>query len=140
MVTPWLRILVLVFLWGALIEDSVIFILAWAWPDLWFRLLHGMMAAPGGAGLEVALLRRGAGQWLGFALAQAIALWRWRREPEWLAVVAGARMTDMFTDISYMIAVPGLTGLGWALLLPPPVLNLAGIVALLAAYRQARRL
>jgi len=32
-----------------------------------------------------------------------------------------------------------LTRLGWALLLPPPVLNLIGVVILLLGYKQARK-
>jgi hypothetical protein len=135
MIERRLRIAILVYLWGALTEDTVIFALAWVAPDLWFRLFHD--SAP--AGLEVALLRRSAGQWAAFALAQAIALWCWRERPEWLAVVAGIRFSDLFTDISYILAVPTLTRLGWILLLPPALLNLVGVVIMLWGYKQARR-
>jgi len=132
---PGLRIAVLAYLWAALAEDTLLFVLAWIAPDLWFRLLHA--AVP--AGLEIALLRRSAGQWAAFALAQAIVLWRWRRRPEWLAVAAGIRFSDLFTDVSYILAVPMLTRLGWIVLLPPPLLNLVGVVIMLAGYRQAAR-
>ena len=135
MIERRLRIAILVYLWGALIEDTVIFVLAWVAPDLWFRLFHDSVPA----GLEVALLRRSAGQWAAFALAQAIALWCWRKRPEWLAVVAGIRFSDLFTDISYILAVPTLTRIGWILLLPPALLNLVGVVILLWGYKQARR-
>ncbi|MCW3474174.1 hypothetical protein [Limobrevibacterium gyesilva] len=134
MIERRLRVAILVYLWAALAEDTLLFVLAWVIPDLWFRLLHE--SAP--AGLEVALLRRSAGQWAAFALAQAIALWRWRKQPEWLAVVAGVRFSDLFTDVSYILAVPALTRLGWILLLPPPLLNLVGVVIMLRGYRQAR--
>jgi hypothetical protein len=90
------------------------------------------------AGLETALLRRSAGQWAAFALAQAITLWRWRKDPVWLAVSAGVRFSDLFTDVSYILAVPSLTTLGWILLVPPPFLNLVGVVIMLCGYRQAR--
>jgi hypothetical protein len=129
-----LAIAIRVYLWAALAEDTLLFGLAWIAPDLWFRILHA--SAP--AGLEVALLRRSAGQWAAFALAQAIALWYWRKKPIWLAVVAGVRFSDLFTDISYMLAVPALTPLGWILLSPPPVLNLVGVVIMLWGYRQTR--
>jgi hypothetical protein len=135
MIERRLRIAILVYLWGALGEDTVIFVLAWVAPDLWFRLFHDSVPA----GLEVALLRRSAGQWAAFALAQAIALWCWRKRPEWLAVVAGIRFSDLFTDISYILAVPTLTRLGWMLLLPPALLNLVGVVIMLWGYKQARR-
>jgi hypothetical protein len=129
-----LVIAVQVYLWGALVEDTALFVLAWVWPALWFRMLHN--AAP--AGLEVALLQRSAGQWAAFALGQALTLLWWRRRPEWLAVAAGIRFSDLFTDISYMVAVPGLTTLGWAVLTPPPVLNLVGVVLMLHLYREMR--
>jgi hypothetical protein len=135
MIEGRLKALILVFLWGALLEDTLLFVMAWLAPDLWFRAFHA--AAP--AGLEVAFLRRSAGQWAAFALAQAIALWRWRRDPLWLVITAGVRFSDLFTDLCYVLAVPSLTRLGWALLLPPPVLNLVGVVILLRGYRQVRR-
>ena len=77
-----------------------------------------------------------AGQWAAFALAQAITLWRWRKQPVWLPITAGIRFSDLFTDISYILAVPSLTPLGWMLLLPPPLLNLIGVIILLRGYSQ----
>ena len=133
MIERRLKTFIYVYLVAALVEDTVLFVLAWLTPELWFRLLHA--SAP--AGLEIALLRRSAGQWAAFALAQAIALWRWRKDAVWLAVAAGVRFSDLFTDVSYVLAVPSLTTLGWILLLPPPVLNLVGVVIMLRGYRQA---
>ena len=128
-----LRILILVYLWGALIEDTLLFVISWTAPDLWFRLFHH--AVP--MGFDVAFLRRSAGQWLAFALAQAITLWRWKRQPVWLAIEAGVRFSDLFTDISYVIVTAhSLTTFGWFLLLPPPLLNLIGVVIMLRAYNQ----
>ena len=134
MIERRLRILILVYLWGALLEDTALFLMAWLAPDLWFRVFHA--ATPGG--LEVALLRRSAGQWAAFALAQGITLWRWRKEPVWLAVAAGIRFSDLFTDISYIVAVPSLTTAGWILLSPPALLNLIGVVIMLRGYAQMR--
>jgi len=133
MITQPLKALILIFLWGALLEDTAIFFMAWLAPELWFQLFHH--AEP--ASLDVAFLRRSAGQWAAFALAQALALWRWRRQPVWLPIVAGVRFSDLFTDLSYILAVPSLTTLGWCVLLPPPVLNLIGVVIMLRGYRQA---
>ena len=127
-----LKALVLLFLCGSLVEDSAISVMAWLAPDLWFHLFHH--ADP--ADLDVALLRRAGGQWAAFAVVQAIALWRWRRQPLWLIAVAGARASDLLTDISYVVAVPSLTSLGWAALLPPPFLNAAFIVVMALAYRR----
>lgn len=128
-----LKALVLIFLWGALLEDAALLLMSWLAPDIWFHLFHN--AAP--QSLDVAFLRRSAGQWAAFALAQGIALWRWQRQPIWLAIVAGVRFSDLFTDISYILAVPTLTTLGWIALVPPPFLNLFGVVIMLRGYRQA---
>jgi hypothetical protein len=132
MPTQPLKALVLLFLCGSLVEDSVITALAWVVPDLWFQLFH--RADP--VDLDVALLRRAAGQWAAFAAVQAIALWRWRRQPLWLIAVAGARVSDLLTDISYIVAVPSLTRLGWTALLPPAFLNAAFIAVMVLACRQ----
>ena len=134
MIDRRLRTLIVIYLSAATVEDTVIFLLAWLAPDLWFRLFHS--AVP--AGLETALLRRSAGQWAAFALAQAITLWCWRKDPVWLAVSAGIRFSDLFTDVSYILAVPSLTKLGWMLLTPPPFLNAIGVVILLRGYRQSQ--
>ncbi len=132
MIERRLRILILIFLWVATLEDTFLFLMAWFAPDLWFKVFHASVPA----GLEVAFLRRSAGQWAAFALAQAITLWRWRKQPVWLPITAGIRFSDLFTDISYILAVPSLTPIGWMLLLPPPLLNLIGVIILLRGYNQ----
>jgi hypothetical protein len=129
-----LRTLIVIYLSVATVEDTVLFLLAWLAPDLWFRLFHAGVPA----GLETALLRRSAGQWAAFALAQAITLWRWPKDPVWLAVSAGIRFSDLFTDVSYILAVPSLTTLGWVLLTPPPFLNAIGVAILLRGFRQSQ--
>ena len=132
MIERRLRILILIFLWVATLEDTFLFLMAWFAPDLWFKVFHASVPA----GLEVAFLRRSAGQWAAFALAQAITLWRWQKQPVWLPIAAGIRFSDLFTDISYILAVPSLTPIGWMLLLPPPLLNLIGVIILLRGYSQ----
>jgi hypothetical protein len=88
--------------------------------------------------LEDTSLFRSAGQWAAFALAQGIVLACWRKRPIWLAIVAGVRFSDLFTDVSYVLAVPSLTTLGWICLLPPPLLNLVGVVIMLRGYQETR--
>src|SRR6516225_5575186 len=92
MIARRLKIVILIYLWAALLEDTSLSLIAWLVPDLWFRLLHGA----GPAGFDIALLRRSAGQWAAFALAQGITLSRWRKMPIWLAIVAGVRFSDLF--------------------------------------------
>jgi hypothetical protein len=128
-----LTTLILIYLWGALVEDITIFAISWIAPQVWFHLFHN---STGGA-LEIALLRRSGGQWLAFALGQALTLWLWRRRPEWLAVAAGIRLSDLFTDLSYLIAAPSLTLFGRMLFPIFPILNLVGVVIFLKAYQQA---
>lgn len=133
MVERRLRLLILAYLWVALIEDTLLFVFSWSAPDLWFRLFHHALPV----GFDVAFLRRSAGQWAAFALAQAITLWCWKKKPEWLAVAAGVRFSDIFTDISYVIATAhSLSRLGWFLLPPLALLNLLGVVSMLRAYKQ----
>ena len=132
MLTTPVKALMLIFLCGALVEDAAICVISWWQPDLWFHLFHH--ADP--SGFDVALLRRAGGQWAAFALVQAIALLRWRTQPLWLVIVAGARISDLFTDLSYIAAVPSLTLFGWAALVPPAFLNLAFTVTMMVAYRQ----
>jgi hypothetical protein len=135
MIERRLKSLILIYLWVALAEDTFLSLMAWLAPDLWFRVFH---ASGPGTPLEVAFLRRSAGQWAAFALAQAITLWRWRWDPVWLVVTAGVRFSDLFTDISYIVAAPSLTTIGLLLLLPPPLLNLVGVVIMLGGYRQTQ--
>jgi len=132
MIEQRLKTVILVALWIALGEDTLLFLMAWFAPELWFTVFHH--SAP--VGLEVALLRRSAGQWLAFAVAQAITLRFWRTKPVWLAITAGVRFSDLFTDTSYILAVPSLSRLGWICLLPPPVLNLIVIGLLMLGYRE----
>ncbi len=127
-----LKIAILIFLYVATLEDTLIFLMSWLAPDLWFRLFHGALPA----GLDTALLRRSGGQWLAFAIVQAIAILRWRKAPIWLVVVAAVRFSDLFTDISYVATAAGtLTDLGWACLLPPTLLNAIGIVIMICGYK-----
>jgi hypothetical protein len=132
MIERRLRIAILIYLWAALFEDTSLFLISWLAPDIWFRLFHAALPS----GFDVAFVRRSAGQWAAFALAQGIALWCWKRHPIWLVIVAGCRFSDLFTDISYVLSAPSLTTFGWVCLLPPPLLNLIGVVIMLRGYRQ----
>jgi hypothetical protein len=126
-----LKAAILLFLYLATLEDTLIFLMSWFAPDLWFRLFHGTLPV----GLDTAFLRRAGGQWLAFAIGQGIAILYWRKAPIWLVVVAALRFSDLFTDSSYVVSAPSLTTWGWAFLLPPTLLNAIGIVIMVKGYR-----
>jgi hypothetical protein len=104
---------------------------AWAMflPGLWFTVFHGTSYDdPEG------FLRRCGANWAAFLLWQAVALVRWKKEPVWLAVVAGVRLSDIFTDLTYSIFARDTT-LFAKLTLPPMFLvNLLFGLFLLRAY------
>ena len=47
------------------------------------------------------------------------------------------RLSDLFTDLSYVLVVPILTSMGWTVLLLPPLLNLLGVVIMMMGFGQA---
>jgi hypothetical protein len=89
--------------------DVVLTIWAGFFPELWFRAFHGIAYDdPEG------FLRRCAASWAAFAILQAIALGRWRQDPRWLLIVAGVRLSDVFTDWTYLAFARDRTWFAWA--------------------------
>lgn len=87
--------------------DLAVAAIAFFIPDFWFSFFHGAANVdPQG------LLQRMGANWTAFAVVQIIALVRWRKEPSWLAVVAGARLSDMFTDWTCLYFCRDITQLG----------------------------
>lgn len=115
---------------GLVVFDICLVIWAGAFPALWFRAFHGVpYDDPEG------FLRRCAANWAAFALFQAIALWRWKREHVWLAVVAGLRLSDIFTDVTYVLVAQHTTWFAKLTLAPSSLANLLVGLWLLRAYR-----
>lgn len=110
--------------------DVTLTVWAFAFPGLWFKALHG-------TGYEdpQGFLRRCGANWAAFALCQVIAAVRWRKAPVWIAVVAGCRLSDIFTDVTYVIVAHDTTWFAKATLAPMSLLNLLLGIALLRAYR-----
>src|SRR5438034_932573 len=48
MIDRRLKTIIVIYLWAALVEDTVLFVMAWLAPDIWFRLLHAGVPAGGG--------------------------------------------------------------------------------------------
>jgi hypothetical protein len=95
-------------LWALLLFDLTLVTVAFALPWFWFRVFHGT-APPAG----LVYFQRAGAQWAGFALVQAIAIFRWRRDPRWLAAVAGVRLCDVFTDAVALALMHERTPFAW---------------------------
>jgi hypothetical protein len=103
-------------------------------PVTWFRIFHGVLLIdPEG------LLPRSAASWAAFALFQGIALFRWRKEPQWLAVVAGLRLGDIFTDLAYVGFATDITPFGHFSLIATGPINLLLGLFFLKSYKQQRK-
>jgi hypothetical protein len=118
---------------GLVVFDVVLVIWAFALPDLWFALFHES-AEP--TALTLLFLRRCGANWAAFALCQAIAWKRWKDRPVWLAVVAGVRLSDIFTDVTYVVLATDATWFAWATLPAMSAINLWLGLTLLGAYRR----
>src|SRR5439155_464884 len=91
--------------------DVVLTTWAGAFPQLWFRVFHGVRYDdPEG------FLRRCAANWAAFALFQAIALARWKREPVWLA--------DRLSETEALVLIRERTAIRAPLLARLPALRL----------------
>lgn len=112
-----------------LLTDIVLTTWAYLLPDLWFSFFHGTTYNdPEG------FLRRCAANWLMFGVLQAIALWRWKKAAVWLAIVAGARFSDMLTDWNYLYFCTHMTVVGALALLSAGPLNFLAGLYLFRAY------
>src|SRR5215475_8811772 len=96
--------------------DAALSVLAIAFPDTWFRFIHGQpYIDPQG------LLRRTGAVWAAFTLVQALAYARWQAQPYWLVLVAGVRFTELFSDWTYLYVAEQVTWSGrLGLLIAPP--------------------
>jgi hypothetical protein len=111
--------------------DLVIAGVAFFAPQLWFKIFHGVdYVDPQG------FLRRCAANWLAFALIQIIALAKWEQKPYWLAVVAGVRFSDIFTDWTYVFFCANITTFGKISLLIMSPLNVVLGLYFLNAYKR----
>ena len=111
--------------------DATLVTWASAFPQLWFTVFHGTQYDdPQG------FLRRSAANWAAFLLLQIIAFVRWRRDSVWLAVVAGVRLSDIFTDVTYVLVARDTTWFAKLTLAPMSLTNLLIGLFLLDAYRQ----
>jgi hypothetical protein len=118
---------------GLVAFDLTLTTLAFAFPGTWFAIFHGVpYDDPEG------FLRRCGANWAAFLLWQIVALVRWKREPVWLAVVAGVRLSDIFTDATYVLVATHTTTFARLTLAPSSLMNVGLGVFFLRAYARAR--
>jgi hypothetical protein len=116
---------------GLIALDVVLSTVALGFPATWTQAMHGLpYDDPAG------LLRRAGGVWAAFVVLQAIALARWPRRPCWLALIAGVRFTELFSDWVTLAAARHVTTLGTVALVTAPPANLLFGCMLLATYRR----
>lgn len=116
--------------------DVLLVVWAFLVPELWFDLFH---QTPGPSSEAFVLLKRCGANWAAFALFQGIAWRHWREQPVWLAVVAGIRLSDIFTDPMYALVAGDAT---WLAQLGLPLMgacNLALGWFFLTAFFEHRR-
>lgn len=105
---------------GLVVLDIVLSGTCLFFPDLWFKWFHGVpYVDPQG------LLRRTGAVWAAFTLLQFVALIRWQRYPHWLVLVAGVRLTEIFSDWTYLFFCSNITWFGRLALFVSPLGNLA---------------
>ena len=98
-------------------------------PATWFRIIHDApYVDPQG------LLRRTGAVWAAFTLFQLLALIKWRKKPYWLVLVAGIRLTEIFSDWTYLYFAASMTNSGRLGLLISPPANIAFGWFLIHAY------
>jgi hypothetical protein len=122
MISPKLRTFIYVLLAFLVILDIVLSITALFFPDKWFMIFHGVSYDH--RDVEGLLKRTGA-VWVAFTLLQLIAFLRWEKAPWWLVLIAGVRLTELFSDWTYMYVAETLTTLGRLGLFIAPPGNLA---------------
>jgi len=122
-----------VFLFFLVILDLVLCVTCLLYPDKWFMTFHGV---PYG-NLDVeGLLRRTGAVWVAFTLLQLIALFCWRKSPWWLPLIAGVRLTELFSDWTYIYVAHTLTPMGKAMLFIAPPGNLVFGIFLVWVYKK----
>jgi hypothetical protein len=114
--------------------DIVLSTITLGFPDRWFAFMHGLpYVDPAG------LLRRTGAVWAAFVLLQAIALVRWQKQPYWLPLIAGVRLTELFSDWMTIFVAKHMTVLGTISLAIAPPANLVFGLILIATYQQRLR-
>jgi hypothetical protein len=123
MISSAVRLFVYVWLVYLVVLDTILSTTAAFFPETWFKVFHDApYIDPQG------LCRRTGAVWAAFTLLQIIALFRWEKEPWWLVLIAGVRLTEIFSDWTYIYVSQSLTPFGFfGLFISPPTNLVTGI-------------
>jgi hypothetical protein len=123
-----------ILLWFLVLLDLALSAICLISPEHWGMLMHGFpYDDPAGT------VRRMGAVWLAFLLLQGWALVRWRTAPHLLVLVAGVRLTEIFSDWVYWFNAEHVTLFGhFGLLVAPPSNLLFGIYLLNAYHHHIR--
>lgn len=136
MISKKLRIFIYVLLVFLVILDVVLSTTAVFFPDKWFMTFHGVHYD----NLDVeGLIKRTGALWISFTLLQLLALFLWRKQPWWLVLIAGVRLTELFSDWVYIYVAHSMTTIGTIGLFISPPGNLAFGIFLIWAYKKIMR-
>jgi hypothetical protein len=125
------RLRIHLLLLALVVLDIVLSLTALLLPSMWFRIFHeAPYVDPQG------LLRRTGAVWVAFTLLQFLALMRWTKHPHWLVLIAGVRLTEPFSDWTYLVFCSTITASGWLGLLLAPPANLVFAWMLMRAWKR----
>jgi hypothetical protein len=119
MINPRLKTFVFVLLLALAIWDLILSTTCLFYPEKWFAIFHNApYIDPQG------LLKRTGAGWVAFTLLQFIAAFRWVKDPWWLVLIAGVRLTEIFTDWVYEYSAQSMTTQGKISLFLAPISNI----------------
>lgn len=119
---------------GLVLLDIVLSGTCLLFPQVWFTWFHGAPYVD-----PQALLRRTGAVWAAFTVLQLIALLRWQKSPHWLVLVAGVRLTEIFSDWTYLLLCSSITWFGRVALFVSPPANLLFGLILLRTWRRVTK-
>ena len=136
MISHKLKLFINILLVFLVILDLVLSTTCLVFPDKWYLTFHGVHYD----NLDVeGLLKRTGALWVAFTLLQLIALIRWKKAPWWLVLIAGVRLTELFSDWTYMYVAHTMTTIGRMGLFIAPPGNLVFGIFLVWAYKKIMR-
>lgn len=131
MISSKFRIFMYVFLFLLVILDVVLSATCLLFPEKWFLTFHNApYVDPQG------LLKRTGAVWVAFSLLQLLAFFFWEKAPWWLVLIAGVRLTELFSDWTYMYVAQSMTFWGKVGLFIAPPGNLVFGIFLIWAYKK----